>query len=191
MAGTDTNAQHADAPEGDAALARPYARAVFELANSNGKLQEWSDRLALMAAVVSNDTMKTLLANPRLGKSDAAALVIRACGDDIGDSAVNLLNVLVENGRLGQLPMIAMLYNLFRDEAEGTVDAEVISAMPLSEAQKSAIADALKKRLGRDVQLNCSVNEDLVGGAVIRAGDLVIDGSAVEHLRQLSSALVH
>ncbi len=71
------------------------------------------------------------------------------------------------------------------------MDAQVISARPLSDAQKAAIASALKQRLGRDVQLNCSVNEDLVGGAVIRAGDLIIDGSAVEHLRQLSSALVH
>ena len=67
----------------------------------------------------------------------------------------------------------------------------MISAKPLSDAQKAAITEALKNRLGRDVQLNCSVNEELVGGAVIRAGDLVIDGSAVEHLRQLSSALVH
>jgi len=187
----DTDAQHTDAPEGDAALARPYARAVFELANSNGKLQVWSDRMALLAAVVSNDTMKTLLSNPRLRKNEAAALVIRTCGDDIGDDTVNLLNMLAENGRLGQLPMIAALYNRFRDDAEGTVEAEVISAMPLSEAQKNAIAEALKQRLGRNVQLNCSVNEDLVGGAVIRAGDLVIDGSAVEYLHQLSSALVH
>ncbi len=187
----DTDTQHANAPEGDAALARPYARAVFELANSNGQLREWSERLALVAAVVSNDTMKMLLANPRLGKNAAAALVTRTCGDDISDDTVNLLNMLAENGRLGQLPMIAALFNRFRDDAEGTVEAEVISAMPLSEAQKNAIAEALKRRLGRDVQLNCSVNEDLVGGAVIRAGDLVIDGSAVEHLRQLSSALVH
>jgi len=187
----DTDSQHTAAPEGDAALARPYARAVFELANSNGKLQKWSDHLALMAAVVSNDTMKALLSNPRLGKNEAGALMIRACGDELGDGSVNLLNMLAENGRLAQLPMIAALFNRFRDDAEGTVEAEVISAMPLSEAQKSAIAKALKRRLGRDVQLNCSVNEDLVGGAVIRAGDLVIDGSAVEHLRQLSSALVH
>ncbi len=187
----DTDTQHANAPEGDAALARPYARAVFELANGKGRLRAWSDRLALMAAVVSNDTMKTLLSNPRLSANEAAALVIRTCGDDISDDTVNLLNMLAENGRLGQLPMIAALFNRFRDDAEGTVEAEVISAMPLSEAQKTAIAKALKQRLGRDVQLNCSVNEDLVGGAVIRAGDLVIDGSAVEHLRQLSSALVH
>jgi len=117
--------------------------------------------------------------------------VTRACGEDIGEAEKNLLAMLAENERLSQLPMIAALYNQSRDEAEGTVEAEVISALPLSEAQKTAITNALKARLGRDVQLDCSVNEDLVGGAVIRAGDLVIDGSAVEHLRQLSSALVH
>jgi F-type H+-transporting ATPase subunit delta len=177
--------------EGDAELARPYARAVFELAKDNDQLQSWSDRLALMAAVVSNDTMRSLLDNPGLSRSDAGALVVRACGEDLEDSAVNLVNILAENDRLAQLPMIAALYNQFRDDAEGTLEAEVISAQPLSEQQKSAIADALKRRLGRDIQLNCSVNEDLVGGAVIHAGDLVIDGSAVEHLRQLSSALVH
>ncbi len=177
--------------EGDAELARPYARALFELARERNEYQQWSDRLALMAAVVSNDTMRSLLDNPDLTRSDVCALVIRACGEDLDEGAVNLLKMLGENGRLTQLPMIAALYNQFRDDAEGLLEAEVISARPLSEEQKSAITSALKRRLGRDIQLNCSVNEDLVGGAVIHAGDLVIDGSAVEHLRQLSSALVH
>jgi len=176
---------------GEAALARPYARAVFELAKSQGEYQKWTDSLSLMAAVVSNDTMAGLLENPQLTRSGAGDLVIRACGEDITDGEKNLLNMLAENDRLSELPMIAALYQKFCDEAQGTVEADVISAQPLSDEQKTAIASALKQRLGRDVQLNCSVNEDLVGGAVIRAGDLVIDGSAVEHLRQLSSSLVH
>ena len=188
---SETKAQDTDTLEGEASLARPYARAVFELAKQQGEYQQWSDNLALMAAVVSNATMKQMLDNPRLTREGAGELVIRACGSDIGDSAANLLRMLAENGRLAQLPMIAALFSQLRDEAEGTVEAQVISARPLSESQKAAIASALKQRLGRDVQLNCSVNEDLVGGAVIRAGDLIIDGSAVEHLRQLSSALVH
>jgi F-type H+-transporting ATPase subunit delta len=87
--------------------------------------------------------------------------------------------------------MIAAQFELLKAEAERVVDAQVMSAFPLSDEQKDAITEALKIRLGRDVKLNCSVNEALVGGAVIRAGDLVIDGSAVEHLRQLSNALVH
>ncbi len=188
---TDSTSENVEAIDGEAALARPYARAVFELANSNGELAQWSDHLALMAAVVASDTMCSLLDNPKLTRDDAANLMIQACGNDIGEGAVNLLKMLAENGRLDQLPMIDVLFRQFRDEAEGTVKAEVLSAQPLSEEQKSAIAGALRQRLGRDVQLNCSVNEDLVGGAVIRAGDLVIDGSAVEHLRQLSNALVH
>jgi F-type H+-transporting ATPase subunit delta len=182
---------HDETLSGDAALARPYARAVFELARSQSRLQQWSDSLALMAAVVSNATMRAVLDNPRLTRNDAADLLIRACDTDSGEAEKNLVTMLAENDRLSQLPMIAALYNRFRDEAEGTVEAEVISALPLSEPQKTAITTALKQRLGRDVHLNCSVNEGLVGGAVIRAGDLVIDGSAVEHLRQLSSALVH
>lgn len=185
------SAQDEEKQHGEASLARPYARAVFELARQQGQLQQWSENLSLMAAVVNNATMQSMLDNPRLTRSDAGDLVIRACGGDIGEHAANLLRMLAENGRLDQLPMIATLYDTLRDEAEGTVDAHVISASPLSDAQKTAIADALQKRLGRDVQLNCSVNENLVGGAVIRAGDLVIDGSAVERLRQLASALVH
>ena len=188
---TEKSSQDITQLEGDAELARPYARAVFELAKDKEQLQSWSDMLALMAAVVSNDSMRSLLDNPRLSRSDAGALVIRTCGEDIEEGATSLLNMLAENGRLNQLPMIAALYNQFRDDAEGLLEAEVISAEALSEEQKAAIASALKRRLGRDIQLNCSVNKDLVGGAVIHAGDLVIDGSAVEHLRQLSSALVH
>jgi F-type H+-transporting ATPase subunit delta len=177
--------------EGDAALARPYARAVFEVAKSQGRFQDLSEQLTLMAAVVSDATMKSVLANPRLTRADAGELVIRACGEAISESGINLARMLAENNRLSQLPMIAALYSELRDEAEGTIEADVVSAFPLSEAQKTAIVTALKKRLGRDVQLNCSVNQDLLGGAIIRAGDLVIDGSAAEHLRQLSSALVH
>ncbi len=180
-----------DTLNGEAALARPYARAIFELARAAGDYRSWAESLALLAVVVSDDAMRNLLDNPRLTRNDAAQLVIRVCAEDIGEAEKNLVVMLAENDRLAQLPMIAALYNDFRDEAEGLVEAEVISAQPLSEAQKSAIAEVLKQRLGRDIQLNCSVNEDLVGGAVIRAGDLVIDGSAVEHLRQLHSALVH
>ncbi len=188
---SETTAQDIGGPGGDASLARPYARAVFELAKAEGGFQYWDDKLTLMGAIAGDDTMKALLDNPRLTRRDAADLMIRACGDDIGEREANLLRMLAENGRLDQLPMIAALYRQFRDEAEGSLEAEVISAMPLNDGQKAAIIEALKKRLGRDVQLNCSVNEDLVGGAVIRAGDLVIDGSAVERLRQLSGALVH
>ncbi len=188
---TEQASHDSDQQGGDASLARPYAKAIFELAKARDTLTQWSDRLDYMAAVARDNTLRAALDNPSLTRHDAAELFIRACGDEIGDEESNLLRILAENDRIDQLPMIAAEFRRLRDEAEGTIEADVISALPLSEAQKTAIANALKKRLGRDVQLNCSVDEELVGGAVIRAGDLVIDGSAVEHLRQLSSTLVH
>ncbi len=188
----DETATNQDAlPQGEPALARPYAKAVFELARSTGNFQYWSDKLALIAAVSVDPAMRRLLDNPRQTRAGAAELFIRVLDTDTGEQEANLIRMLAENGRLAQLPMIAAQFERLKAEAERTVDAEVMSAFPLSEEQKSAIADALKARLGRDVKLNCSVNDALVGGAVIRAGDLVIDGSAVEHLRQLSRALVH
>lgn len=188
---SDSSPQDTENLSGDAALARPYARAIFELARSTDSIDRWNEKLALMAAIAGNDTMQSVLEDPRLTRAGAGELIVRACGEDINEQEINLLRTLAENNRLDQLAMIDALYRQYRDEAEGTVEAEVISALPLSEEQKTAISSALKQRLGRDVLLNCSVNEDLVGGAVIRAGDLLIDGSAVEHLRQLSGALVH
>jgi len=178
-------------PQGEPALARPYAKAVFELARATGNFQYWSEKLALIAAVSVDSGMRKLLDNPRLTRAGAADLFIRVLDTDAGEQEANLIRMLAENGRLAQLPLIAAQFERLKAEAERTVDAEVVSAFPLDEAQKTAIAGALKKRLGRDVKLNCSVNDALVGGAVIRAGDLVIDGSAVEHLRQLSRALIH
>lgn len=187
----DTETTQDALPPGEPALARPYAKAVFELARSSGAFQHWSDRLALIAAISRDPAMRKLLDNPRLTRAGAADLFIRVLDSDAGEQEANLIRMLAENGRLAQLPMIAAQYERLKAEAERTIEAEVTSAFPLSDDQKTAIADALKQRLGRDIKLNCSVNDALVGGAVIRAGDLVIDGSAVEHLRQLSRALIH
>ncbi|MEE9423131.1 MAG: F0F1 ATP synthase subunit delta [Gammaproteobacteria bacterium] len=188
---TDQSDQNSELPAGEASLARPYAKAVFEMAKNQSGFQPWADKLETMAAVASHHTMREALDNPRLTRSGAADILIKVCGDRIDAGAQNLLRILADNDRLSQLPMIAEQYRQLRDAAEGTVEAEVISAQALKDEQKTSIAGALKKRLGRDVQLNCSVNEELIGGAVIRVGDLVIDGSAAEHLRQLSGTLVH
>ena len=125
----ETKAQDLENLEGDAALARPYARAVFELAKDQGQFKDWYDRLMLMAAVVSSPTMQALLDNPRLTRADTGELVIRACGEDLDDHAVNLVRILAENSRLSQLPMIAALYSQLRDEAEGTIEADVMTAL--------------------------------------------------------------
>lgn len=171
-------------------IARPYAQAVFAAASEQGDLQGWSAMLQLAAAVVSHDEVAAIIDSPTLDKAQRGQVVIDICGGNITDAGRNLLQVLAENGRLALLPEIAALYEVERAAAESRITAEVISATPLSDSQKQAIAVALQKRLGRDVALECNVDETLLGGAIIRAGDMVIDGSVAGRLDKLGAALL-
>lgn len=169
--------------------ARPYARAIFETARDKATMSDWSDALALMSAVSSDATMQELLDNPRMTKEQKGEIFAGICADKIDQSNKNLILLLAENERLGVLPAIAELYETLRSEAEGMVEAEVISAMPLSSDQESVLKESLKKKLGSDVSLTSSVDESLIGGVIIRAGDMVIDGSIKSQLASLSNAL--
>lgn len=170
-------------------LARPYAQAAFEIAQSKGALARWSEVLAAAAAIASHQDMRALIGNPRVTKDQLVRLFLEIGGAQFDEPAQNFVRLLAENDRLGLLPEIAALYETLRAEAEKKVEAQVVSAFPLDDAQQNQIVVALKRRLGRDVALKTSVDPALVGGAVIRAGDLVIDGSVNGHLANLTAAL--
>jgi F-type H+-transporting ATPase subunit delta len=170
-------------------IARPYAQAVFELAKEQGRLAQWSEMLQLVALVVTDDDLSGLIGNPRIDKARLMDLITGVCGDRLDDSATNLLRVLMENGRLNVMPYIAEQYEAYRAEEEKVIQAELISAFPVGEELQQQIATSLKKRLGRDVSLNCRTDESMIGGAIIRAGDLVIDGSVTGHLERFANAL--
>lgn len=172
-------------------IARPYAQAVFSTAQEQGDLVGWSAMLQFAAAVVSDPDMAALIDSPRFDKSQVAGILIDVCGDKLNDTGKNMIRVLAENDRLEVLPEVAELYEAQRAAVEGTIVAEVISATALNDAQQKSIAEALKKRLGRDVTLDCKTDESLLGGAIIRAGDVVIDGSVVGKLEKLATALAH
>ncbi len=172
-------------------IARPYAQAIFATAQEQGDLAGWSAIVQFAATVVSDPEMAALINSPRLEKDQVAELLIDICGDKLTDAGKNMIHVLAENDRLEVLPEIAELYEAERAAVEGTVVAEVISATALNDAQQGKIAAALKSRLGRDVTLECKTDEALLGGAIIRAGDVVIDGSVVGKLEKLASALAH
>lgn len=167
-------------------IARPYAEAVFSLAQEQSQYKEWSDMLAFTAAVSANDDMLGLIGNTNINKKQLAEIFIGVCGDKLNDQGKNLVKVLLENRRLAILPEIAEQYEVLRAEAEKTIEAEVISAFEVSDAQKQDIISKLKARLGREVSLTCRVDESLIGGAIIRAGDLVIDGSTQGQISKLS-----
>ncbi|MDX1573878.1 MAG: F0F1 ATP synthase subunit delta [Methylophaga sp.] len=169
-------------------IARPYAAAVFSLAQEKDDLQAWSELLQVAAQCADNHEVQTILTNPAVSDEQAVNLL----GDVVGDlsaDARNFLLLLAENNRLLLLPEIATLYEQLRAEAEQMMTAEVVTARALTDAQKTNIAAALKKRLGKEVTLTEQVDESLLGGAIIRAGDLVIDGSALGKLNRLANAI--
>lgn len=169
--------------------ARPYARAVFELANESDSLSAWSESLAFMGAVASNDDVQRVLDNPKMTRQAAADAFGEFCDNKLDDKAQNMVRLLAENGRLVLLPEISRLFDTLKSEAEGAIDAEVTSAYEMDEATQAGIAEALKQRLGRDINLSVTVDESLLGGAIIRAGDLVIDGSLQGRVRKMTMAL--
>ena len=172
-------------------IARPYAQAAFSMAESQGNLRKWSDMLQLIAAVVSDDAMQVLIDNPSIDNEKLVELIIGVCGEGLDQYGQNFVRMLVENKRLDVILEIADLYEAKRAEAEKTVVAEVTSASPLSEAQQAQLVIALKKRLGREVTLVIKTDETILGGAIVRAGDLVIDASVTGQLEQLANTLMN
>lgn len=170
-------------------VARPYAQAVFELAQVEKDLQGWSEMLALLVEAVSVKNVWEVINSPQLTRASIADLLNEIGGKRFSKPFQNLVRVLADNRRLSVIPEIAALFEQLRADAESRISAEVISAQTLSDKQKAKIAESLRKRLGREVDLSCSVDASLLGGAVIRAGDLVIDGSARGKLEKLAAQL--
>ncbi len=171
-------------------LARPYAVAIFRLAQEKGELDQWSEMLQFLADVARDATMKGLIADPRLEASKLAEVVIDVAGDRLSDTGQNLVKVLAEeHGRLAFLPAIADGYEKERAAAEKRQKVEVVAAYAVNPQMKQTISKAMQERLGCAVELETRVDRSLIGGVVIRAGDTVIDASLRGRLRQLESSL--
>ena len=172
-------------------IARPYAQAVFKLAKEQGSIPRWSELLKFLASVASDANMKRLLQNPKIESARLVGLILDLCGDKATPVAANFVKLLAENKRLTLVPEISILYEQCRSEAESTVQAQMISAFPVTDAQRQSVIAGLEKRLARKVALECITDASLMGGVVIRAGDLVIDGSVKGKLTRMVNALNH
>ena len=172
-------------------IARPYAQAAFLFADSHQVLKKWSGMLEFLAVVAADPEMTDLIENPRLTETQVAELFIGIGADRLDDNCHNFIRLLAENRRLKLLPEIAALFEIQRREAERTIRAELITAFPATEAQQATVTAALKQRLGRDIELECRTDSSLIGGAIIRAGDLVIDGSVRGKLERMGNTLSH
>ncbi len=170
-------------------IARPYAHAMFEVARSKGDLGKVSEALAIAAAVAKDEAFASLIGAPNVSSEKLADLVISICDKKATPEVGNFLKLLAENDRLEVLPEISELFEEYKALEESTIEAEVVSARKLTAAQQKEIVSKLKARLGREVTLHNTIDESIIGGAIIRAGDLVIDGSITAQLEKLAVAL--
>ena len=170
-------------------VARPYAKAAFEEAEATRHLGPWSDSLRTAALVVQDPRVGDLLGNPSVSPAQLAQLVIDLAGSQLDELGRNFVQTLAENRRLAYLPEISSLFEELKDEAQGVIDVTVTSASSLDDSQRKALEDALHRRLQRQVRLTCELDPSLIGGAVLRAGDLVIDGSLKTRLDRIAYEL--
>ena len=169
--------------------ARPYAQAVFEQAREENDLGKWSEMLNLIGMVVSDTQMESLLRNPTIKTAFFADLILDICGDHLTGEGRNFIRVLADARRLSLAPQIYTLYEQLRAEAEDVIEVVIDSAYPLEESEQEVIAKSMQERLGRNITITTKVDEKLIGGVVIRAGDSVIDASVLGRLKQLGSQL--
>ena len=174
--------------------ARPYAKAIFALARKANTLAGTAAGLTRAAEVVADPRVKSLLGSPHVTPAQLAELVIGVAGpgphgSGLDEHGRNFVTLLANNRRLGFLPEIAALFEQMKSEVENAVDVEVTSATALTPDQESRYAAALQKKLGRSVRLRTKIDQTLLGGAVLKAGDLVIDGSIKGRLERLATEL--
>lgn len=177
-------------------VAKPYARALFDIAQAAGETTAWSEALAAAAGVVADPASHSYLGRPELSAEDRARFVADVCRDidtagKLGSAeGMNLLRLLAEYDRLPALGEIAEQFEELKAEAENRVAVVVTSAVPVEPALAAKLKQSLERKLGRTVELSLETDSSLIGGAVIRAEDMVIDGSVRNRLRRLTDALI-
>jgi F-type H+-transporting ATPase subunit delta len=170
-------------------IARPYAKAAFQEAQSDKDLPLWSETLRAAATAVRDPRVHELLGSPSISGEELAQFVVGVTGAKLDEHGENFFRLLGENHRLGFLPEISTLFDEYKDEAERVIDVTVTSAAPIDGAQQQALGKALERKLKRAVRLHFATDSTLIGGAVLRAGDTVIDGSLLSRLKRITYEL--
>ena len=170
--------------------ARPYAKAAFQLAKEKNHLNEWSSMLTLSAAVASHKSVAELLGNPATSGDSKADAFIKLCEGSLTAEFESYIRILANKKRISLLPYIEFLFEQMKAQDQSYQDVEVTSAFALSEEQQQKIAKQVEKRLGRSVRMHTQVDNSLIGGVIVKAGDLVIDSSVRARLNQLADAMI-
>ena len=169
-------------------LARPYAKAAFALAQSSGELAQWSKKLAISAALSADSAIAALIYSPKMKVAERAAVLLPP-SEPQDSGFARFLHTLATNARLPLLPEVAREFELLREQAEGTLTVQVTSALPIEQAQQQQLIDKLSARFARKVSLNIVLQPELIGGAIVNAGSVVIDGSVRGKLHRMHNEI--
>lgn len=170
-------------------LARPYAKAAFAYAQGQSQLADWATMFEVASAVVAQPKIAQLLGDPAKTPAQLSSVMIDVLGVDANRGFASFVTVLAYNRRLALLPTIKTLFNQLKANLEASVDVEIVSAFDLSGDQTQSLVAVLKGKLKKDINVHTRTDNDLIGGVVIRAGDLVIDGSVRGRLNKLAEAM--
>lgn len=173
-----------------ATLSRPYANALFDLATEAKQLEEWSKTMATLDAAANDATVALMLSSPEFTANDKAKRLATLCADEVSSDAERFLQALAEHDRLGLIQEVREQYEALRAEQERSLEVEIISARALTESQEALLVSALEQKFDKEISSTVRIDEALVGGAVIRAGDVIIDGSVRGRLTKLVDTLV-
>lgn len=170
-------------------IARPYAKAAFEFALEKSQLQQWSELLGILAYVSLEPTVRYIIQRPGVCSEKLANLFIDIAAKNIDDAGKNFVRLLAENKRLLVLSDIKNTFDEFKAEQEKSLEVSVVSFASMTDKQKASLAASLKQRLKREISIDETVDKSILGGAIIRAGDLVLDGSVKGKLEKLKNEI--
>lgn len=172
-----------------ATVARPYAKAAFEFALQQNKLDFWHEWLQIAALVASDNRVKSALLNPKIPTDKVLEIFFAVLENKIDDFGKNFLKLLAQYHRLNILAEVTLFFAKFYAEHKKIAEVRIVSAFELSGEQKTRLANVLEKKLQQQVEINCEVDSNILGGAIVKIGDLVIDGSGRKKLEDLAELL--
>ncbi len=175
----------------NATLARPYAKALFAIASNADELPAYAEQIKLLAALLNEPALAALMGHPRVAAADLAAIINDVAGDSFSQPLQDFVKVLADNGRLPLSHEIVQQFEQLRAAAENMLQVDVRTAMPLTDQQQNELKRSLAKRFGADIELGTRVDESLLAGVIVRAGDQVIDASARGRLQRLAQTMQH
>ncbi len=170
------------------AAAKRYARAAFELASDEGRVDDWRAQVAALREVMTDPQVARVLSNPTIPKQQRMGLISSSNG--LNQEAVNLARLLIESERVHEIDGVAEEFDALADEAAGRVRALVTTAVDLPSDERDQIARELSSRLGKEVALRTEVDPRILGGLKLQYGDRLIDATVATRLQQLRRRLI-